>query len=96
MDLMLETHFMGSGIEIGKCNQDLNHLLSKQVSSKILGIIDLCIYGGNNFFITPLVFFLLEKIKIPNYNKCKLLIFIQKIEKPLSTRVNTCQVANIF
>ena len=37
MDLMLETHFMGSGIEIGKCNQDLNHLLSKQISSKILG-----------------------------------------------------------
>ena len=57
MDLMLGTHFMGSGIEIGKCNQDSNHLLSKQVSSKTLGSIDLCIYGGNNFFITHLGFF---------------------------------------
>ena len=57
MDLMLETHFMGSGIEIGKCNQDSNHSLSKQVSSKILDSIDLCICGRNNFFNTPLGFF---------------------------------------
>ena len=78
MDLMLETHFR-FGIEIIKCNQDSNHSLSKHVSSKIFGNIDLCIYGGNNFFITPLVFFLLEKIKIPNYNKCKLLIFTKKV-----------------
>ena len=53
MDLMLGTHFTGFGIEIGKCNQDLNHSLSKQISSKILGSIDLCIYGGNNLFIAP-------------------------------------------
>ena len=48
-----------------KCNQDSNHSLSKHVSSKILGNIDLCIYGGNNFFITSLGFlffiYLLEK-----------------------------------
>ena len=80
MDLMLGTHFMGSEIEIDKCNQDSNHSLSKQVSSKILGSIDLCICGGNNFFITTLggffyFLFLLEKVEIPNYNKCKLLIF---------------------
>ena len=90
MDLMLGTHFMGSGIEIDKCNQDSNYSLSKQVSSKILSSIDLCIYRGNNFFITPLgffFFFLLEKIEISNYNKCKLLIFIQKIEESL----NTCE-----
>ena len=41
MDLMLGTHFMGSGIEIDKCNQDLNYSLSKQVSFKILSSIDL-------------------------------------------------------
>ena len=41
MDLMIGTHFTGSRIEISKCNQDLNHSLSKQVSSKILGSIDL-------------------------------------------------------
>ena len=58
MDLMLGTHFTVFGIEIGKCKQDSNHSLSKQVFSKILGIIDLCICGGNNFFITPLGFFL--------------------------------------
>ena len=83
MDLMLGTHFTGSGIEIIKCNQDSNHSLSKQVSSKIFGSIDLCIYGGNNLFITPLGFFFwqLEKVEIPNYNKCKLLIFTQKIEE---------------
>ena len=57
MDLMLGTHVMGSGIEIDKCNQDSNYSLSKQVSSKILSSIDLCIYRGNNFFITPLGFF---------------------------------------
>ena len=57
MDLMLGTHFTGSGIKIDICNQDSNHSLSKQVSSKILDSIDLCIYGGNNFFITPLGFF---------------------------------------
>ena len=57
MDLMLGTHFTRSRIRIGKCNQDSNHSLSKQVSSKILGSIDLSIYGGNNFFITPLGFF---------------------------------------
>ena len=85
MDLMLGTHFTVFGIGIGKCKQDSNHLLSKQVFSKILGIIDLCICGGNNFFITPLGFFCvcvwLEKVKIPNYNKCKLLIFTQKIKE---------------
>ena len=59
MDLMLGTHFTGSGIEIGKCNQDSNNSLSKYVSSKIYGNIDLCIYGGNNFFITPLGFYFL-------------------------------------
>ena len=57
MDLMLETHFTVSGIEIGKYNQDLNHSLSKHVSFKILDSIDLCICGGNNYFITPLGFF---------------------------------------
>ena len=87
IDFMLGTHFTEYGIEIGKCNQDSNHSLSKQVSSKILGSIDLCICGGNNFFITSLggffffFFFLwwLEKIEISNYNKCKLLIFTQKV-----------------
>ena len=29
MDLMLGTHFIGSEIEIGKCNQDSNHSLRK-------------------------------------------------------------------
>jgi len=70
VDLMLGTHFTGSEIEISKCNQHSNHLLSKQVSSKILGNIDLCIYGGNNFFITSLGFlffiYLLEKVEILN------------------------------
>jgi len=32
----------------------------------------------------------LEKVKISNYNKFKLLIFIQKIEEPLSTRLSAC------
>ena len=87
------THFMRFGIEIDKCNQDSNHLLSKQVSSKILGSIDLCIYGGNNFFITPLGFFFfffwwLGKVEISNYNKYKLLIFTQKIEETLNTRMS--------
>ena len=73
MDLMLETHFR-FGIEIIKCNQDSNHSLSKHVSSKIFGNIDLCIYGGNNFFITPLGFFFFfwvigKKVEISNYNK---------------------------
>ena len=31
--------------------------------------------------ITPFFFLWLEKVEIPNYNKCKLLIFIQKIEE---------------
>ena len=30
-------------------------------------------------------FFLLEKVEISNYNKCKLLIFTQKIKEPLNT-----------
>ena len=59
MDLMLGTHFTRFGIEIGKCNQYSNHSSSNQVSSKILSSIDLCICGGNNFFITPLGFFFL-------------------------------------
>ena len=58
MDLMLGTHFTGSEIEIDKCNQNSNYSLSKQVSFKILSSIDLCICEGNNFFITPLDFFL--------------------------------------
>ena len=29
----------------------------------------------------------IDKVEISNYNKCKLLIFTQKIEEPLSTRV---------
>ena len=44
-------------------------------------------------FITHLVFFFflwLEKVEILNYNKCKLLIFTQKIEESLSTRVSVC------
>ena len=68
MDLMLGTHFTGPGIEIGKCNKDSNHSLSKQISFKILDSIDLCICGGNNYFITPLgffFFFLIGKNRIP-------------------------------
>ena len=79
---------MGSGIEIDKCNQDSNHSLSKQVSSKILGSIDLCIYRGNNFFITPLGFFFF--FFIGKNRNLKLLIFTKKIEEPLNTRVSTC------
>ena len=39
-------------------------------------------------------FFLLEKVEIRNYNKYKLLIFIQKIEKPLNTHVSVCLEAS--
>ena len=39
-------------------------------------------------------FWWLEKVEISNYNKCKLLIFTQKIEKPLSTRSRTCSEAS--
>ena len=38
---------------------------------------------------------LLKNVVIPNYNGCKLLKFIQKVEKPLSTRVCTCPEANV-
>ena len=50
-------------------------------------------------FITPfkVFFFLIEKkVEISNYNKCKLLIFIQKIEKSLSTYLSTCSKANYW
>ena len=38
----------------------------------------------------------LEKVEIPNYNKCKLLIFTQNIEEPLSTRVSACSEASLY
>ena len=38
----------------------------------------------------------LEKIEISNYNKCKLLIFTQKIEEPLSTRVRVYSEASLY
>ena len=38
-----------------------------------------------------LFFLSLEKVKIPNYNKCKLLIFTQKIKEPLSMRSQLLQ-----
>ena len=38
----------------------------------------------------------LEKVKISNYNKCKLLIFTQKIKEPLSTRMSACLEASLY
>ena len=40
-------------------------------------------------------FFLLEKVEISNYNKCKLLIFTKKIEESLSTRMSVRLEASI-
>ena len=41
-------------------------------------------------------FFVWEKVEILNYNNCKLLIFTQKIEEPLSTCVSACSKASIL
>ena len=38
----------------------------------------------------------LEKVKISNYNKCKLLMFTQKIKEPLSTRMSACLEASLY
>ena len=43
-------------------------------------------------------FYLFEKIKkkiFLNYNRCRLLTFTKKIEKPLSTRMSTCSESKI-
>ena len=54
-----------------------------------------------NFFFKKIhytlrVFFFLEKVEILNYNNCKLLIFTQKIDEPLSTCVSACSKASIL